>query len=463
MLRLTIALLAGVASARSLPPGDEQIRPPAHARAHVAVSTLAALDAGRAPARVWWDVDPRDRAAPAQVEALLKGRWRLVADGALPGVTTRPLPPDARLRVRWPGGVPSDPITPQRAMGPPEVAALSGGGLPGRLVSDVAPDEVGAWAASLEGGLARVHAGHLEVEAWGRASGLPSGQVNTVAAAEGVVWVGTPSGLARVREGRVERIWSSADGLPDDWVQALRAIPDPVEPGAWVGTYQGLARLRGGVEPVLSPWSVFSIQPGATEGEILVGYEGLRRASDGALVEGVDEALNVWDVDSFGPRAYLATDTEGVLRLEEGLLSPWWSPAGGGVYALARIGGLVYAAAGEEGLAALSDSAGYVRSWGAVDGLPGGAVYEVEVGPPGKLWVGGGDGLALGWPERGVFVPCDRPGRGRGHGWGGRGRAWASTRRWAAAATRCWAPTRGWWRSAILPGAGRTPRRCQGR
>ena len=406
MLRSLLAsLLFSTASARPLPPGDEQIRPPAHARAHVAApETLAQLDAGRAPVRVWWDVDSLGRYDGAVVEAQLKGRWKVVAEGA-PGVRTRSLPRGSRVRVRWPGGVPTEPLIPDRGLGPPEVAALSGAGLPGRLVSDVAADEVGAWVALLEGGLGRVHAGHLEVEVWGRAQGLPAGQVNAVAAADGVAWVGTSEGLARIRGGRVDRIWTAADGLPDDWVQALRAIPDPVTPGAWVGTYQGLARLRGGgVEQVLTPWSVFSIQAGAAPGDLLVGYEGLRRV-DGALVEGVDEALNVWDVDLFGPRAYLATDTEGVLRLEEGLLSPWWTPADGGVFSLARIGGVLYAAAGSEGLVAISDASGFMESWGAIDGLPGDAVYEVEAGPPGKLWVGTGDGLALTWPEQDVFVP----------------------------------------------------------
>jgi len=424
-LLLLLTLLAPPADARKAPPGDEGIRPPTHVRASALVpARLSEVDDRERRVRVWWDVSPEAPAEGAVVEAVVNGQWVIVAEGAAPGVITRELALDASLRVRWAGGVPSDPVRPERGLGPSGIARLAGEGtLSGVAVADIAPVEDGAWAALLEGGLARVDARGLEVESWGAAEGLPSDVVNAVAASGDTVWVGTAAGLARVRGGAVDRVWTRADGLPDDWVQALAAIDDPVSPGAWVGTYRGLARVRGGVEQILTPWSVFSF---SGEGTPWVGYAGLRTLPDGALLPGMDDSLNIWDTDRLDPRVYVATDTEGILRLEGGQLTPWWLPAGGAVYALERDGGRLWAAAGEGGLVSLSDVDARAEVWGQAEGLPSDVVYEVAARGNGKLWVGTAGGLALAWPDHEVIVPWPVSPAAAGRGVSG---VWADGRR----------------------------------
>ncbi len=412
---MLISLIAG-ALAAALPPGDEAIRPPGEVRAaEVAPSKLSDLDKGRRLVRVWWDSGPHPPAEGAIVEALVRDRWTVVALGASPGVSAGRLEPGARVRVRWPGGVPSDPVAPARGAGPGEVSRLAGEGLQGSVAADIGPDEAGAWVALLDGGLARLQKDDLKVTQWGLYEGLPSGQVNAVAAgvdASGapVAWVGTAAGLARLRDGEVDRVWTTAHGLPDDWVQALWPIEETG--GVWVGTYQGLAKLTPGeavedtveVEQVLAPWSVFSLSPGPP-GELWAGYAGVHTLPSGEPVAGVSDELDVWDADVLGPRAYLATGGQGLVVLEEGEVSPWWEPSGGAVYALERVGGQLYAAAGGQGLVALSDSTGLSQRWDQARGLPSSTVYEVVAGPPRKLWVGTAGGVAMAWPERDVVVP----------------------------------------------------------
>lgn len=387
---MTLLLLVGMAAA---PWAAE----PGHLRAAAEPpADLRALSQPRA-VRVYWD----DTGAPLEVQAALGGRWRTVEEAALPGVRTPPLPPGTLLRVVDAGGQPSAAFSPTWALDPATLARLAAPtALPGREVAELEPTPEGAWAALLEGGLAWVHKQHLEAQPLGLAEGLPHPQVNTVALLGEDLYIGTPAGLARVRGGQVDRVWDAQDGLPDPWVQALA----PAEGGGlWVGTYRGLARLEGEtLARVLGPWSVFSLTRGP-DARDWVGYEGLRGLPDGEPIEGVDPALNVWDVEVRQPRVYLATDREGLLVLEEGFVRAWWAPAGGAVYALERLDGALWAAGGEAGLVQVDEQDGRALPWPGA--LPRAAVTTLALGPPGRLWVGGDRGLALTWPERGVAVP----------------------------------------------------------
>jgi ligand-binding sensor domain-containing protein len=74
------------------------------------------------------------------------------------------------------------------------------------------------------------------------ADGLPDNKVRPVVQGrQGDLWIGTASGLAHWRDGRIET-WTRADGLPDDQVRSLLLDGDGT---LWIGTLQGLARLRG--------------------------------------------------------------------------------------------------------------------------------------------------------------------------------------------------------------------------
>ena len=67
--------------------------------------------------------------------------------------------------------------------------------------------------------------------------GLPSDVILSLAAApNGDMWVGTPDGLSRIRQGQVSTI-TSADGLPDDFIRSLLVDTDG---SLWIGTRRGL-------------------------------------------------------------------------------------------------------------------------------------------------------------------------------------------------------------------------------
>jgi ligand-binding sensor domain-containing protein len=68
-------------------------------------------------------------------------------------------------------------------------------------------------------------------------NGLASNVILSLAAAPNDdLWVGTPDGLSRIREGQVET-FSSADGLPDDFIRSLLIDADG---SLWIGTRRGL-------------------------------------------------------------------------------------------------------------------------------------------------------------------------------------------------------------------------------
>ena len=56
------------------------------------------------------------------------------------------------------------------------------------------------------------------------------------------LWVGTPDGLNKIRNGHVS-VYTSADGLADDFVRSLYAASDG---SLWIGTRRGLSHLQNG-------------------------------------------------------------------------------------------------------------------------------------------------------------------------------------------------------------------------
>jgi len=72
--------------------------------------------------------------------------------------------------------------------------------------------------------------------------GLLSDVILSLAAApNGDLWVGTPDGLNRFRNGRIDA-YTSADGLPDDFIRSLLTDSDG---SLWIGTRRGLTHLTG--------------------------------------------------------------------------------------------------------------------------------------------------------------------------------------------------------------------------
>jgi hypothetical protein len=119
-------------------------------------------------------------------------------------------------------------------------------------------------------------------------SDLQSNSVNALApAADGALWVGTYSGLARLVDGQVEQVLTTDQGLPNDIV---RALASGANGALWVGTAEGLAQLVDGqVEQVLTTErglpdnAVLALLP-TGEGALWVGTaDGLAQLVDGQV------------------------------------------------------------------------------------------------------------------------------------------------------------------------------------
>ncbi len=76
------------------------------------------------------------------------------------------------------------------------------------------------------------------------ANGFPEGEVYCVTVDGNRVWAGTANGLALIENGRVKRVFTTADGLAGDAVMSVAV--DKQTGDVWVGTFGGLSRYSGG-------------------------------------------------------------------------------------------------------------------------------------------------------------------------------------------------------------------------
>ena len=100
------------------------------------------------------------------------------------------------------------------------------------------------------------------------------------------LWVGTPAGLARIHDGETARTYTTAEGLPDDFVRSLYADPDG---SLWIGTRNGLAQFKDGR---FRSWSKLD-----GLGSDLIGA--MLRTRDGTLWVGTLGGLSRMEGDSF--------------------------------------------------------------------------------------------------------------------------------------------------------------------
>ncbi|HEY0760721.1 MAG TPA: two-component regulator propeller domain-containing protein [Acidisarcina sp.] len=125
-------------------------------------------------------------------------------------------------------------------------------GLSEDLVRSVYQDRAGVlWIGTNGGGLDRGNGSTPDRSAGGppaftnlsTANGLSSNIVLAIADDhEGSLWVGTPDGLDRIRNGHVT-VFTSADGLADDFVRSIYTAADGT---IWIGTRRGLSHLKDG-------------------------------------------------------------------------------------------------------------------------------------------------------------------------------------------------------------------------
>jgi signal transduction histidine kinase/ligand-binding sensor domain-containing protein len=120
-------------------------------------------------------------------------------------------------------------------------------GLSDDFVRAVFQDHAGTvWLGTNRGGLDRIAGDRIADGAVtaivARPGGLSSNVVLALAEAAGDLWIGTPDGLNRLRDGKL-RLFTTADGLPDDFVRSLYTDRDG---SLWIGTRNGLSHLVDG-------------------------------------------------------------------------------------------------------------------------------------------------------------------------------------------------------------------------
>jgi signal transduction histidine kinase/ligand-binding sensor domain-containing protein len=246
----------------------------------------------------------------------------------------------------------------------------------------------------------------------GPADGLPRDPTVLADDADGNLWVGSPEGLARVRDGRVT-LFTSRDGLPDNDVTAVlvdregslwvgtrngglgqftdrtldttgappsamdtdvTTVCEAGDGALWVGTHRhGALRWKDGRETVVDQarglpsdrvHSVLPGDPGQGQGDVWIGTaEGLRLWRDGAVHD-----PGLWT----GAAAALYRDRQGALWI-------------GGNGELGRLEG------------------GRLTRFGPADGVPAREVRAMAEDAAGSLWVTGVGGPLVRW-EGGRFV-----------------------------------------------------------
>ncbi|HWE94065.1 MAG TPA: two-component regulator propeller domain-containing protein [Tepidisphaeraceae bacterium] len=247
---------------------------------------------------------------------------------------------------------------------------------------------------------------------------VPAGAVvNDLATSEdGAIWVGTSSGLVRLKDG-IEKRWTAAEGLADDAVLCLATGQGGT---LWVGTRDGFSRVRN--EEIenfrqrngLSQSTVYTLCEDR-EGSLWVGTKlGLNQFFDGRLIPfTANEGLPSNDT---GPILQDGEGTTWVGTLGAGLgrfdgrrisaLTTKEGLAGATIRALSDDGEGGLWAGTDSGLARMRDGR-VVQAYTTAQGLPSDAIRCLVRDKKGTLWAGTAQGIAA--LRDGRFVTPDDP------------------------------------------------------
>ncbi len=219
---------------------------------------------------------------------------------------------------------------------------------------------------------------------------------------DGVVWLATPDGLVRGRQGAFVPV-RGPDGRVVAGTMALAEDPRGV---VWIGTREALHRWEdGAVTTVRTPrtgeypvWSLFA----DSRGSVWVGSNGggLIVLRPGAVTPlGAEEGLSsdfVWSVLEDRRGALWVGTYFGLTRLENGTARTFRLDDGLGgdiVYAVAEdAAGTIWAGTSEGGLARWDGDR--FTHWTRADGLPSNTVHALLPADDGSLWIGTAMGLA---------------------------------------------------------------------
>jgi len=164
----------------------------------------------------------------------------------------------------------------------------------------------------------------------------------------GFLWVGSPEGLYRLDPGGSSRVFTRADGLPNDFVMALMEDRDGK---LWVGTREGLASIEPESLHDTRPAKPLAVRSfGVRDGIPGARIESLLQTSDGAIWAGTvgglaerapDQVRNQREFQNYTQAEGLTARTVGALAEDrDGNL--WVGTFGSGAMKVARNGFSTY-------------------------------------------------------------------------------------------------------------------------
>ncbi len=233
-------------------------------------------------------------------------------------------------------------------------------GLPSNQVrsSCEAPDGV-RWVAGLDFGLSRSNGSRFQPYSDSYIS--PKQNITALdCAKDGTVWVGTDSGLVRIRDG-TSRSFQTREGLPDNAIASLADGPDG---SLWIGTNDGISRFRNG------EISAYRTRDGLSHSLVLALYVD----REGSLWAGTKDGLDQFTDGKVTPY----TTNEGMLSNDAG---PVIEDRANRLW----IGTL------DRGLSSFDGRR--FRSVTTHDGLLADTILSLELDKSGDLWVGTNRGL----------------------------------------------------------------------
>ena len=184
------------------------------------------------------------------------------------------------------------------------------------------------------------------------------------------LWVGTPDGLSRIRGGQVET-FSSADGLPDDFIRSLLIDADR---SLWIGTRRGLTH-----------WAVGKSGAGSGSGmKTYTHADGLGSDLVGAMAR--DKNGDLW-IATLAGLSRLHGDTISNFTIANGLSSNVVTAL------LARADGTLLIGTENHGWD-IWDGSRFSRA--TQNGLEQATIHAILDDGSGHLWFATGDGIARG-------------------------------------------------------------------
>jgi ligand-binding sensor domain-containing protein/signal transduction histidine kinase len=224
-------------------------------------------------------------------------------------------------------------------------------------ISDLVEDRNGAlWIATSHGGLTSFHDG-----LFAHVGGIGDRAAQTlVADSDGSVWVGGSGGLAQIRNGRVTRTYTTANGLSGDPVTRLVLDKDR---SLWIATAGGLNRLSGG------KFESYTIKDGLPNNDVI----DLQLEADATL--------------------WVRTQNSEPTRRVNGHFEPWMIPgvAGTGIHSMLKDrDGNLWIASTTQGLLRVAGQ--QVSRYTIKDGLSNDEVLCLYEDRDGNIWAGTNEG-----------------------------------------------------------------------